>query len=225
MVLRNKRAIVRCRDDDYLDTFARLTLDGCRALHLDGHQPDAALHYAKAARQAGVLTSLDGGGLRSNTDELLGFIDVAVVAERFCDQLGKSHEETMAYLREKGCKVGGVTRGERGLLWFEGDGPLREQPALLVPPDRVVDTSGAGDVFHGAYVYSYLAWPEASWEDHFRFANVASAYKVQHLGNEAGLPDLDDIRNTADEFGYPLAVALRPARAKIAEMRSSRASS
>src|SRR4051794_19194709 len=58
-----KRAIVRCRDDDFLGPFPVLNLSGCRALHLDGHQPDAAIHYAKLCRGAGILTSLDGGGL------------------------------------------------------------------------------------------------------------------------------------------------------------------
>lgn len=47
-----KRAIVRCRDDDHLDSFPVLDLAGCRALHLDGHQPDAAIAYAKRCRQA-----------------------------------------------------------------------------------------------------------------------------------------------------------------------------
>ncbi len=46
--------------------------------------PDATLAYARRCRAAGILTSLDGGGLRSNTNELLGFIDVAMVAERLC---------------------------------------------------------------------------------------------------------------------------------------------
>src|SRR3954451_5798117 len=76
-----QRGIVRCRDDDYQPPYPPLNLSGCRALHVDGHQADAAIHYAKACRDAGILTSLDGGGLRSNTHELLEFIDVAVVAE------------------------------------------------------------------------------------------------------------------------------------------------
>ncbi len=66
-----KRAIIRARDDHYLEDFPRLDLTGCRALHLDGHQADAALHYAKACRDKGILTSLDGGGLRGNIEELL----------------------------------------------------------------------------------------------------------------------------------------------------------
>jgi len=69
-----KRAIVRCRDDDYLASFPLLDLDDCRGLHLDGHQPDAALYYAERCRAIGMLTSLDGGGLRSNTHELLSYI-------------------------------------------------------------------------------------------------------------------------------------------------------
>src|SRR5918912_1637847 len=64
-----QRAIVRCRDDDYLHPFPPLNLGGCRALHLDGHQPDAALDYARKCREAGILTSLHGGGLRANTHE------------------------------------------------------------------------------------------------------------------------------------------------------------
>src|SRR5215475_6377525 len=76
----DRRAIVRCRDNAYLDPFPVLDLAGCQALHLDGHQPDAALHYARKCRAAGILTSLDGGGLRANTHELLTHIDVAIVA-------------------------------------------------------------------------------------------------------------------------------------------------
>src|SRR5207248_4571230 len=82
-----KRAIVRCRDADYLHPFPQLNLSGCRALHVDGHQPDAAIHYAKLCRSAGILTSLDGGGVRANTHELLEHIDVAIVAERLCEQM------------------------------------------------------------------------------------------------------------------------------------------
>jgi sugar/nucleoside kinase (ribokinase family) len=195
-----KRAIVRCRDDDYLNSFPVLNLSGCRALHVDGHQPDAAIHYAKLCREAGIFTSLDGGGLRSNTHELLGFIDVAIVAERLCQQMGHEPAAMLDYLKNRGCRLGGVTLGERGLLWYDETGAVRTLPALAVASDRVLDTSGAGDVFHGAYIYSYLANPAKTWEKHFRFAQAAAAYKIQHLGNEAGLPTLAQIAAVADEF-------------------------
>jgi sugar/nucleoside kinase (ribokinase family) len=217
-----KRAIVRCRDDDYLTSFPVLELDGCRALHLDGHQADAAMFYAQRCRKAGILTSLDGGGLRTNTHELLAFIDVAMVAERFCQQMDKTPAAMLDYLKSRGCKIGGVTQGERGVIWYDESGAVRELPALALPQARVRDTSGAGDVFHGAYVYSYLDNPFRGWEEHFRFARLAASHKIQHLGNEAGLPTLEAIKQVAREFDHDSSFEPRPARERVAAMRDSR---
>ena len=192
-----QRAILRCRDSNYLHPFPQLNLDGCRALHLDGHQPDAAIHYAKRCREKNIMTSLDGGGLRENTNELLEFIDVAIVSERLCEQMQLSASAMLAHLKSKGCKIGGVTLGREGLVWFDGTNENRTMPALPVPEAEVIDTNGAGDVFHGAYVYSFLRDAEADWAQHFRFARAASAHKIRHLGNEAGLPTLSDIQDAA----------------------------
>jgi len=191
-----KRAIVRCRDDDYLHPYPPLNLQGCRALHLDGHQPDAAIYYAKACREAGILTSLDGGGVRVNTMDLLSLIDVAVVSERFCEQLKLSSVAVLELLKVKGCKIGGVTMGEHGLLWYDENSRVAIMPALPVPAHEIVDTSGAGDVFHGAYVNSYLSRPGNAWSAHFQFARAASAHAIRYLGNEARLPTLADLRGT-----------------------------
>jgi sugar/nucleoside kinase (ribokinase family) len=199
----DRRAIVRCRDNAYLDAFPVLDLAGCRALHLDGHQPDAALHYARKCRAAGILTSLDGGGLRSNTHELLAYVDVAVVAERLCQQMQLSPRDMLDYLKGRGCRIGGVTSGERGMLWYDETGAVRLMTALPVPRHAIRDTSGAGDIFHGAYLHSCLAHPERSWDEHFRFARAAAAHKIQHLGNEAGLPTLADIETVRQRFGEP----------------------
>jgi sulfofructose kinase len=203
-----QRAIVRCRDDDYQHPFPPLNLRGCRALHVDGHQPDAAIHYAKTCRESGILTSLDGGGLRSNTHELLAFIDVAVVAERLCEQMCLSPADMLTYLKTRGCLIGGVTLGRQGLVWYDETGANRVLPALNVPTDLVIDTNGAGDVFHGAYIYSALANPALSWEEHFRFARAAAAHAIQHLGNEASLPNLAQINETGARYGEEHAVAL-----------------
>lgn len=214
-----KRAIVRCRDDDYLRSFPKLELGGCQVLHTDGHQTDATMHYARECRSAGILTSLDGGGIRKNTHELLPFIDVAIVAERFCEQMHLSPSDMLQYLKERGCKIGGVTMGERGLLWYDESGTIGNLPALPVPQARIVDTSGAGDVFHGAYVYSYLAKPDLPWAAHFEFARAASAHKIQHLGNEAGLPLLKDVATAMREFAQP---EPRPVRASTEATAASR---
>jgi len=198
-----KRAILRARDEEFLEDFPRLDLSGVEALHLDGHMSDAALHYARAARAKGVLTSLDGGGLRANTEELLGYIDVAVVAERLCEQMNLSEEGMLDYLKSRGCKIGGVTSGEKGILWYDEAGLVQRMKSLPVPKEKVIDTSGAGDIFHGAYIASYIERPNAPWADHFRFARCASAHKIQHLGNEAGLPTQADIEKMQSD--YPVA--------------------
>ena len=199
-----KRAIVRCRDDNYLHPFPQLNLNGCRTLHIDGHQGDAAIAYARLARERGILVSLDGGGVRDNTMELLSFVDVAMVSERFCEQLGRSAEDTIGLLADKGCRVAGVTLGEHGLVWQERGQGLSRLPALAVPADKIVDTNGAGDLFHGAYVFSQMNWPGREWEFHFRFARAASAFGVQHLGNEARLPRMDDVFATSRMLGDTL---------------------
>ena len=200
MPSKGQRAILRCRDDHYLHPVPPLDLTGCRALHLDGHQADAAIYYAKLCRERGILTSLDGGGVRSNTQELLSYIDVAICSERFCEQLDLTPAGLCEMLKAKGVRVGGVTMGEKGLLWYEGNGPVRTLPALAVPRAEVIDTNGAGDIFHGAYVYSYLAAPQKPWVEHFLFARAASAHSVRHLGIEASLPTLDDVGRAQQAF-------------------------
>jgi sugar/nucleoside kinase (ribokinase family) len=212
-----QRAIVRCRDDNFKHPFPMLNLAGCRALHVDGHLADAAIYYAKVCRDAGILTSLDGGGLRSNTHDLLGFIDVAIVAERLCEQMKLTPGDMLRYLRTRGCKIGGVTMGPRGLLWYDETGTERLMPALNVPDELVIDTNGAGDIFHGAYVYSAMSSPDAKWDYHFRFARAASAYAIQHLGNEASLPSLANINETQARFEEKRGPALELVSDKSAE--------
>jgi sulfofructose kinase len=216
----DQRAIVRCRDDNFKHPFPLLNLTGCRALHVDGHLPDAAIHYAKICHDAGILTSLDGGGLRANTHDLFAFIRTAIVAERLCEQMKLTPGEMLTYLRSRGVRVGGVTMGAKGLLWYDESDAERFLPALDVPDRLVIDTNGAGDIFHGSYVYSYLIDPDAEWEQHFKFARAASAHSIQHLGNEASLPTLAQINETAARFGErrqtPVELGLVPERGKRA---------
>ncbi|BAT60924.1 ribokinase [Variibacter gotjawalensis] len=195
-----KRAILRCRDDQYLHPVPPLDLSGCGALHVDGHQSDAALHYAKLCRERGILTSLDGGGVRANTEELLEFIDVAICSERMCEQLHLTPEGMCHMLQNKGVKVGGVTLGSEGLIWYDGSGIIRRMPSLSVPKSQVIDTNGAGDIFHGAYVYSYLAQPKKPWSEHFLLARAASAHSVRFLGIEDSLPSFEDVENAQRSF-------------------------
>lgn len=205
-----KRAILRARDDKYLQGFPRLEMSNARLLHVDGHMADAAIYYAKAARERGALVSLDGGARRPCIEELTNFVDVAVVAEKLCEQMSFSDLDMLAWLKSKGCRIGGVTRGARGMLWYDEDGVISHSPSLKVPSEKVIDTSGAGDVFHGAYCASYLERPEAPWREHFEFARAASAHKIQRLGNEAGLPSRADVE--AARAGFPTGETFDPPR-------------
>ena len=143
-----------------------------------------------------------------------------MVAERFCQQMDKTPAAMLDYLKSRGCKIGGVTQGERGVLWYDESGEVRTLSALPVPAARVRDTSGAGDVFHGAYVYSYLQNPFKGWAEHLRFAQHAAAYKIQHLGNEAGLPTLEAIKEVAPRvrsgFGRRAPAGARKRRRDVA---------
>ena len=154
----------------------------------------------RLCREAGILTSLDGGGLRTNTHELLEFIDVAIVAERLCEQMDLTPETMLDYLKSRGCRIGGVTLGERACSGTTRPARSQRCRRCRSRASACIDTNGAGDVFHGAYVYSYLANPGKSWHDHFEFARAASTYKIQRLGNEAGLPTLADIEAVRQEF-------------------------
>ena len=202
----NKRAILRMRDDEYLHPFPPLNISDCRALHLDGHQADAAIHYAKKCREAGILTSLDGGGVRDKTAELRELIDVAIISKRFCEQLKLSPAAALDLLKSKGCEIGGVTLGEHGMVWYNEAGTVKTMPSLSVPESAIVDTNGAAAVFHGAYIYAYLSGEGSNWEERLSFARAASAHAIQHLGNEAKIPSVEDVR-AAEQNYFPVNAA------------------
>jgi sugar/nucleoside kinase (ribokinase family) len=194
-----QRAIVRCCDDNFKHPFPMLNLSGCRLLHVDGHLPDAAIHYARICSEAGILTSLDGGGLRSNTHDLLAFIKCAVVAERLCEQMKLTPAEMLTYLRSRGCTIGAVTLAPKGILWYDETRIDQFMPALDVPDDLIIDNNGAGDIFHGAFVYSILSIRRPAGSS-TSSSGAPAAASIQHLGNEASLPTSQQINETAARF-------------------------
>jgi sugar/nucleoside kinase (ribokinase family) len=90
--------------------------------------------------------------------------------------------------------------GSEGVIFYAQDGEHQHVKALPVPMSRIVDTNGAGDIFHGAYIVSMLQFPSRTWTEHFRFARAASAYAIQHLGNEDSVPTHENIEATRKEF-------------------------
>ena len=99
------RAIIRCRDDHYLHPVPPLDLTGCRALHLDGHQADAAIQYAKHVPRAGILTSLDGGGHALQHAWSCSNSSTSRSARNGSASSSSSRREALcALLKQKGCR-------------------------------------------------------------------------------------------------------------------------
>jgi sulfofructose kinase len=162
----------------------------CDAVHGDVRWPEAAHLCYAAARTHGIPTVLDGeiadAGIFAS---LLPLVDHAIFSEpglrSFAGQLldddGK-RMEALRRVRMLGCRVAAVTRGREGVLWLDETGAHR-QPAFAV---EVIDTTGAGDVFHGAYA---LAIAEgATVETAMRFASAVSALKCTGKGGRAAIP-------------------------------------
>jgi sulfofructose kinase len=95
-------------------------------------------------------------------------------------------DEALAKLARFGCRVVAVTRGHDGVSWIENGG-LHRQPAY---PVDAVDTTGAGDVFHGAYAFALGAGLATG--DAVRFAAATAALKCLHAGGRAGIPSTRD---------------------------------
>ena len=187
------RTIVRQRDPRISLTPAELTREAVcagRVLHLDGHEGDAALQAARWAKQAGVLVSMDAEEPTQHREELFPLTDILIVSQRFARAFtGKTAPADILHaLAAFGPACVGLTLGEAGSALLHR-GVLVEVPAF---PVKVVDTTGAGDVFHGAFLYGFLQ----GWEvgDILRFANAVSALKCTRLGGRAGIPTLAEVR-------------------------------
>ena len=166
-----------------------------KVLHLDGHQPAAAIAAAKAAREAGVLVNYDAGTYRDGTPDLLPLADVLICSEEFILRLtGLSDaEEAVRQVWEKyRPKVCGATMGVRGSMCFDGVDFLK-CPAF--PVEKVVDTTGCGDLFHTGFAIRYLETQDLMESQ--RFGAAVSALKCRGL---SGRPPSAPTRAEVDAF-------------------------
>ncbi len=118
----------------------------------DGFYIETAIAKAKECRDNGIVTVLDGGSWKLKTDELLNHIDIAICSEDFVPPGVTQSEDVTAYLRKKGVKKIAITRGGKPIIANDGEVNM----LVDVPKINVVDTLGAGDIFHGAFCYFYL---------------------------------------------------------------------
>jgi sulfofructose kinase len=185
-------------DDDDLQTgMPTFPLEGFDALYIDGRLPNAALAYAREAHKANVPVLLDGCAGRENTTDLLALADVAIVSEALCEEHGLRPPQMLEALQAYQCSVGAVTMGQFGTVWYDarGGNTVRHTPAHVVP--QIVNTNGAGDVFHAVFLWAMLTYPKAGTEEHMRLATAGAAHAIMHLESEARRPTQRDIEKAA----------------------------
>lgn len=160
-------------------------------LHLDARDIDINIYLAKWAKKMRAEVVLDMGSLRGDFERLLPLIDYLVVSRRFALGYTRLTDPLKACkkLLKQGFKAVVVTLGQKGAVGGIGDTVFRV-PGYKV---KVIDTTGAGDVFHGAFIYGLLE--DWGMEKTIRFSNAVSALKCTKLGGRAGIPSLKNVRS------------------------------
>jgi len=161
-----------------------------RALHVDGHDTAAATVAAQWAREAGVPVVADLDELYPGVEELLKRIDYLIVSRDFPTRLtGLSRiEEALKEMRARyGSKLTAATLGEEGVLAWDGE-RMHYAPAYRV---GVMDTTGAGDVFHAGFIFGLLQ--EWELERTLDFACAAAALNCTGVGARGGIQNREQV--------------------------------
>lgn len=161
-------------------------------LHMDSHNLPACVEAAHQARSAGMKVSLDVDRVQPGISALLSLTDFLVPTLSFARAYTGEEDATRALLLldQSVPEPLVATDGSRGCLavW---KGRIFQIPGFSVTP---VDTTGAGDVFHGAFLFSlFQDW---SLAQRLRFANAAAALSTTRLGSRGGIPqrwEVDDL--------------------------------
>jgi len=151
---------------------------------------DAAIRAARIARGAGALVTSDIDRLTDRTEELAASVTHAIFAEHVPTHLSGTNdmEAALRKLRRKHDNVLVVTMGEHGAMALDGD-RFHHEPAFKV---HALDTTGAGDVFRGGFVYALVHGQPV--EQALRTANAAAAVSCTRLGALNGVPTLEEVR-------------------------------
>jgi len=168
-------------------------LDNANFLLVDGLMSEVSIHAASSAQKQTVPVMLDAGRIRSGMVELAALCDYVVGSEEFARELaagaeGFNPEKAIMKMKSFGAKTATVTLGDKGSVSTLGD------DVFYIPSFKVdvVDTTGAGDVFHGGYIYGLLQ----GWDirEVIRFASAFAALKCTRLGGREGIPSLSEVQ-------------------------------
>jgi sugar/nucleoside kinase (ribokinase family) len=161
-----------------------------KILHLDGHDIQAALQCARWAREEKIPTVIDLDKVEPLTSELIKEIDFVITSERFPKMFTGIPNRERAFLELQNYTPGFlcVTLGHEGAVALVNGEMLYVKGFML----KVVDTTGAGDVFHAGFIYGLLQ----NWEvqEILRFANAVAVLKCRDLGGRKGIPTLEEVQ-------------------------------
>lgn len=160
-----------------------------RILLLDGHHPEAAIYAAKLAKKSGTKVLLDGGTFRPHMQDLMDLSDVVIASEAFARQMTGRDDVKCALMKIYGYGPEWVviTLGAKGSVAYNGKKFLAQKSFKV----NVVDTTGAGDVYHGAFAYKYLSCEDLA--EIMRFSSAVAAMKCRKLGGRNGIPRIKEV--------------------------------
>ena len=168
-------------------------LQGADFLLLDGLFMESSIKAAAMAREAGIPVMVDAGRMREGMEHLFGLSDYIVASEECGREFGGTPEGALKKFAAFKGRGATVTLGARGSATII-DGEFFYQPAFTVD---VVDTTGAGDVFHGGYIYGLLkGWP---LERTVRFATAFAGLKCRGVGGRSAIPTLQETLRLLEE--------------------------
>jgi sugar/nucleoside kinase (ribokinase family) len=182
---RDPRLSVRVRQ------VSREEIEQGRVLHVDAQDPELSTWAAGVAREAGIPVVLDADTPTPGIDALLRRVDFPIVSREFAEKhFGtRNPPEFLRGLTALGARFPIVTLGDRGAVAGGGEG-LIESRAFEV---AVRDTTGAGDVFHAAFIWGLLEG--MSGQRILQVANAAAAMNCRALGAQGGLPSREELED------------------------------
>ena len=183
---RDERVVLKAGDLD------REWIVRARALHVDGYDTEAATAAAGWARAAGVPVIADLDDLYPGIEKLLENVDYLIVSRDIPGRLTREPDLEIALRqmqRRFGCRLTAATLGQDGVLAWDGT-QIHQACAYLVP---VVDTTGAGDIFHAGFIYGLLQnWP---LERQLDFACAAAAMNCMAVGARGSIQSAEAIED------------------------------
>ena len=171
------------------DEVPREAVRSGRFLLLDGHDSEAAAVAAREARGAGVTVVVDAETVKSGTADLVKASDYVVCSRDFPERFTGTGdlEASLKRIQDAGPRAVVVTLGKEGAIGLTGGAFTRSRGFLV----SCIDSTGAGDVFHGAFIYGLAM--EWAFETILDFANAAAALNCTAVGARAGIASADSI--------------------------------